>query len=152
MSNAYNAKKHVQIHADGVAQTYVAGSATVTFVPLIIRRKSNRKLLLPPTGATSITGVPNFDLPLIKTLGKAFYWQRQIDDGVYEHATDLARKLKLEPGWVAEVLRLTLLAPTLVQAILAGQQPRLLSLQSVRGRVELIPRAWDEQRARFHVD
>jgi hypothetical protein len=116
-----NLRKHVQIHASGEARTYVAGSQTVTFVPLSIRRKSNRKLLEPPIGATGVLSAPSYDLSLIKTLGKAYYWQRQIDEGVYEHATDLAKKLKLEPGWVAEVLRLTLLAPSLVQAVLEGR-------------------------------
>jgi hypothetical protein len=75
--------------------------------------------------------------------------RRQIDEAVYEHATDLAKKLKLEPGWVAEVLRLTLLAPSLAQAILEGRQPKALCLQTVRGRDELIPRDWAEQMARF---
>ena len=149
--SAINLRKHVQILPNGEARTYVAGSQTVTFVPLTIRRKSNRKLLTPPTGEPSAICAPNFDLPLIKTIGKAFYWQRQIDEGVYEHATDLARRLKLEPGWVAEVLRLTLLAPSLVQAILEGRQPRTLCLQALRGRDELIPRAWAEQCERFHA-
>jgi hypothetical protein len=147
--NTINLRKHVQILPNGEARTYVAGSHTVTFVPLTIRRKSNRKLLMPPTGAVSAIGAVNYDLPLIKTLGKAYFWQRQIDEGVYAHATDLAKKLKLEPSWVAEVLRLTLLAPSLVQSILEGRQPRTLCLQALRGRDELIPRDWGEQQKRF---
>jgi hypothetical protein len=58
----------------------------------------------------------------------------------------LARALKLEPGWVAEVLRLTLLAPDIVEAILNGRQPRPLSLQTLRGPHDLLPRDWVEQR------
>lgn len=42
----------------------------------------------------------SFDLPLIRTLGKAFYWQRLLDTGAVANATDLARRFKLEPGWV----------------------------------------------------
>ena len=44
---------------------------------------------------------------MIRTIGKAFYWQKLLDSGEVANATDLARQLKLEPGWVAEVLRLT---------------------------------------------
>jgi hypothetical protein len=54
--------------------------------------------------------------------------------------------LKLEPGWVAEVLRLTMLAPDIIEAILDGRQPRHLNLQTLRGRHELLPRDWSEQR------
>ncbi|MEW5891454.1 MAG: hypothetical protein AB1768_21030, partial [Pseudomonadota bacterium] len=64
----------------------------------------------------------------------------------YPTTTDLARALKLEPGWVAEVLRLTLLAPDIVEAILDGRQPRHLNLHTLRGRQDLLPRDWGEQR------
>jgi hypothetical protein len=83
---------------------------------------------------------------MIKTLGKAFYWKRLLEEGRYPTTTDLARSLKLEPGWVAEVLRLTLLAPDIVEAILDGRQPRHLNLQTLRGRHDLLPRDWAEQR------
>jgi len=61
-------------------------------------------------------------------------------EGRYPTTTDSARSLKLEPGWVAEVLRLTLLAPDIVEAILDGRQPRHLNLQTLRGRYDLLPR------------
>lgn len=41
---------------------------------------------------------------MIKTLGKAFYWQRLLEDGKYATARDLARAFNLEPGWVAVLL------------------------------------------------
>jgi hypothetical protein len=62
------------------------------------------------------------------------------------NATEVARQLKLEPGWVAEVLRLTQLAPDIVQAILDGQQPRHLNLHAVRRCQAEVPVAWDAQR------
>ena len=54
-----------------------------------------------------------------------------------------------EPGWVAEVLRLTRLAPDIVQAILDGRQPRHLNLHAVRGRQAEVPVDWAEQRQLF---
>jgi len=50
---------------------------------------------------------------------------------------------------VAEVLRLTRLAPDIVQAILDGRQPRHLNLHAVRGRQAEVPVDWDEQRRLF---
>ncbi|MCS6764758.1 MAG: hypothetical protein MO853_13375 [Candidatus Protistobacter heckmanni] len=82
----------------------------------------------------------------IKMLGKAFYWKRLIDEGVYPTTADLARALKLEPGWAAEVLRMTMLAPDIVEAIFEGRQPRHLNLHTLRGRQDLLPSDWAEQR------
>jgi len=47
---------------------------------------------------------------------------------------------------VAEVLRMTILAPDIVEAILEGVQPRHLNLQTIRGRHEPLPRDWKEQK------
>jgi hypothetical protein len=118
----------------------------VTFVPLTIKRRHTRKLLIAPPGQEDAKVRSSFDLPMIRTIGKAFYWQKLLDSGEVANATDLARQLKLEPGWVAEVLRLTRLAPDIVQAILDGRQPRHLNLHAIRGRQADVPVDWDEQR------
>ena len=146
MNATMNPRKHtVHIEIGADARSYVSGGQRVTLVPLTIKRRQNRKLLIPPTpGATSVAG--GFDVPMIKTLGKAFYWKRLIDEGVYSTASQLAHVLKLEPGWVAEVLRMTMLAPDIVEAIFEGRQPRHLNLHTLRGRQDLLPRDWAEQR------
>ena len=111
----------------------------------------NRKLLIPPSPEI-VDRIGGFDVPMIKTLGKAFYWQRLLDEGKYATATDLARAFKLEPGWVAEVLRMANLAPEIIEAILDGSQPRHLNLQTIRGRHEPLPREWAEQRKLLGFD
>ena len=102
--------------------------------------------MIPPTGDGSELGTGGHDLPMIRMLGKAFYWQRLLDEGRYPTANDLARSLKLEPGWVAEVLRLTTLAPDIIESVLEGRQPRDLNLHTLRGRRDQLPRDWGEQR------
>lgn len=86
---------------------------------------------------------------MLKTLGKAFYWQRLIDEGEYESGNALAKKLKLEPGWVAEVLRMTRLAPEIVESILDGSQPVTLNLHQIRGRESEIPVIWSDQKVQL---
>lgn len=138
-------KRAVRIEVGADARNYVSGGQRVTLVPLTIKRRQNRKLLIPPTlDAAAATG--GFDVPMIKTLGKAFHWKRLLDDGEYPTMVDMARARKLEPGWVSEVLRLTMLAPDIVEAIVEGRQPRHLNLHVLRGRPELLPRDWAEQR------
>lgn len=146
MSSMPNPRKravHIEIGAD--ARSHVSNGQRVTVVPLTIKRRQNRKLLIPPAlDAVGATG--GLDVPMIKTLGKAFYWKRLIDEGVYATTADLARALKVETGWAAEVLRMTMLAPDIVEAIFEGRQPRHLNLHTLRGRQDLMPRDWGEQR------
>lgn len=148
-SDAYQGNprlRNVRIEVGGAARQIMDGTQRVTMVPLTIRRKQNRKLLTPPPGSSSNVMSGGMDIPMIKTLGKAFYWQRLLDEGKYATATDLARAFKLEPGWVAEVLRMANLAPEIIEAILDGSQPRHLNLQTIRGRHEPLPRDWEEQK------
>ena len=119
---------------------------SVTFVPMLIKRRHRSKLIVPPVGASAVKATSSFDLPLIRTLGKAFYWQRLIDTGGVANASELARSLKLEVGWVCEVLRMTRLAPDIIRAILDGRQPRHLNLHAMRGRQEEVPLDWNAQR------
>ncbi|AOS78328.1 MULTISPECIES: hypothetical protein [Hydrogenophaga] len=146
MNTTANPRKrtvHIEVSTD--ARSYVSGGQRVTLVPLTIKHRQNRKLLIPPApDATGAAG--GFDAPMIKTLGKAFYWKRLIDEGVYPTTADLARALKVETGWAAEVLRMTMLAPDIVEAIFEGRQPRHLNLHTLRGRQDLLPRDWGEQR------
>ena len=146
MNTTVNPRKrtvHIEVGTD--ARSYVSGGQRVTLVPLTIKHRQNRKLLIPPApDATGAAG--GFDAPMIKTLGKAFYWKRLIDEGVYPTTADLARALKVETGWAAEVLRMTMLAPDIVEAIFEGRQPRHLNLHTLRGRQDLLPRDWAEQR------
>ncbi|SCK61277.1 hypothetical protein VAR608DRAFT_7030 [Variovorax sp. HW608] len=146
MNTTANPRKrtvHIEVGTD--ARSYVSGGQRVTLVPLKIKRRQNRKLLIPPApDATAPTG--GFDVPMIKTLGKAFYWKRLIDEGIHPTTADLARALKVEPGWAAEVLRMTMLAPDIVEAIFEGRQPRHLNLHTLRGRQDLLPRDWGKQR------
>ena len=147
--NFREAQRKVEITMTGEARQFDAGGRSVTFVPLSIKRRSYSKVLVPPPGSKSVRIKSSFDLPLIRTLGKAYYWQRLLDTGTVTNATELARQLRLEPGWIAEVLRLTRLAPDIVQAILDGRQPRHLNLHAVRGRQAEVPVDWHEQRVLF---
>ena len=139
----------VRIDVGPDAREYITGQQRVTTVPLTIRRKSNRKVLTPPPGSSSALGSGGENLSMIRTLGKAFYWQKLLDQGKYPTIRDMAYALKLEQGWMAEVLRMTTLAPDIIESIFEGRQPRHLNLQTLRGRHAHLPRDWQEQRVMF---
>lgn len=136
----------VTIEAKEDSRSYISNGQRVTVVPLTIKRRQNRKVLTPPPSSAPDSTVGGFDESMIRTLGKGFHWQRQLDEGRYPHVSDLARKQKLERGWVSEILRMTLLAPDIITAIVEGRQPRHVNLHALRGRIDIIPRDWNEQR------
>lgn len=143
------AARRVVVTPSGKPRDFELGGRSVTFVPLTIKRRHSSKLIVPPAGTTFVRTTSTFDLPLIRTIGKAFYWQKMIDTGEVANATELARRFKLEPGWVSEVLRMTRLAPDIIRAVLDGQQPRHLNLHALRGRQAEVPLDWKEQRKLF---
>ncbi len=138
--------RNVRIEVGQDARNYVTGQQRVTMVPLTIRRKQNHKVITLPPGEQSVLGTGGEDIAMIRTLGKAFYWQKLLDQGKFATIRDLATAMKLEAGWVAEALRMTTLAPDIIEAVLDGQQPRHLNLQTLRGWHDPLPRDWDEQR------
>ena len=70
------AARRVVVTASGKPRQFEMGGRSVTFVPLAIKRRHSSKLIVPPVGAVSEKVTSSFDLPLIRTLGKAFYWQK----------------------------------------------------------------------------
>ncbi len=100
-----------------------------TFIPLQIRKRGVRKVVIRPDGeSASSTARGQFDSPMLVALARAFYWQQLLDEGVVASGTDIAQREGLHHSTVNELLRLTLLEPAIIQAILAGQQPRCMSL------------------------
>jgi len=113
----------VQQHMDGGAVKLS------TFIPLQIRKRGVRKVVIRPGGeSASPTARGQFDSPMLVALARAFYWQQLLDDGVVTSGTDIAQREGLHHSTVNELLRLTLLEPAIIQTILAGQQPRCMSL------------------------
>ena len=91
--------------------------------------------------------MPEHDAPILTALSKAFHWQRLIDEGIVSSGSDIARREGLHQTTVNELLRLTLLSPTLVRSILDGQQPKTLSLLWLKNH--LPPSDWDDQHRLF---
>ena len=65
-----------------------------------------------------------------------------LDDGVYASLTELAAAEKINLSFVVRLLRLTLLAPDIVEAILVGRQPEALTLPAL---LKPFPVEWQEQ-------
>ncbi len=117
-------------------------------VPLTIRHRPGRKTVVTPAlpGGVPLTAT-RADPALVKALARAFRYQRLLDEGRYGSISEMAAAEKLERGYLGTLLRLTLLAPEIVEALLDGREqglnlPRLL---------EPFPKCWTEQQALFGV-
>ena len=119
-------------------------------IPMQFSRRSSRKMIVGPDGKTLSEMIDaeadNTDYTFISALGKAFSWQRMLDEGKYQTPKELAEKEKVEVTHMYRVMRLTLLAPDIIEAVLNGKQPRTLTLQNV---VRGFPISWQEQRTVF---
>jgi hypothetical protein len=111
--------------------TVSADGETITVhIPLTFRKRGGRKLVVTPDGAEWAPR-PRVDNAMVKALARAFRWRKLLDTGVYTTIEDLARAKGVAPSYVSRVLRLTLLAPELVEAILDGRQPAEMQLDDL---------------------
>jgi hypothetical protein len=98
-------------------------SGVVTIkVPFAVRKRGGRKLVLAPDGAPVPPAAPHVDSTLVKAIARAFRWQRMLETGRFATINEIARAEKINSSYVSRVLRLTLLAPATVEAILDGVQ------------------------------
>ena len=91
-------------------------------VPFAIRKRGGRKLAIAADGTTLAPPRPRVDSTLVKALARAHRWNKLLESGRYDSAAELAAAEKINPSYVSRVLRLTLLAPDLVEAIVEGRQ------------------------------
>ncbi len=116
-------------------------------IPMRLRRRSTRKEVV-------ATHTLDDTLPLKATepgklaiaIARGHVWQEYLDQGRFASATDLADALGVNRSYASRIIRLTLLAPDLLEAILRGREPEGLTLARA---VEEIPVIWSEQRERF---
>ena len=121
--------------------TVSADGETITVhIPLTFRKRGGRKLVMPD--GTEWAPRPRVDNAMVKALARAFRWRKMLDEGVYATLEDLARTKGVATSYVSRVLRLTLLAPEIVEAILDGRQPVELQLDDL---LEGFPWEWGRQ-------
>ena len=83
------------------------------------------------------------DSTLVKALARAFRWKRMLESGEFATIAELAEREGIAPSYMTRVLRLTLLAPDIVEAILDGKQGPEVTLARL---LEPFPLAWNDQR------
>ena len=109
-------------------------------IPLRVRPRGGRKAMVTP-GIIALER--RQDITLIKAVARAFRWRRMLETGRFATISELAAAEKINSSYVSRVLRLTLLAPNIVEAILDGQQPEAMTLPGLMAPFTV---EWDVQR------
>lgn len=100
----------------------IANTVTV-HVPFCIRKYGGRKQVITPDGKPAAIEKPRVDSTLVKALARAFRWKKMLESGQFTTITELAKHENLALTYMTRVLRLSLLAPEIVEMILDGRQP-----------------------------
>jgi hypothetical protein len=117
---------------------------TVTLhVPFRVVKRGGRKEMQMPEGATQPRRTDN---TLVKALARAFRWKRMLESGEFASISELAEREGIAFTYMARLLRLSLLAPEIVDAIMDGRQPESVTLANM---MDPFPLDWKEQRIRF---
>ena len=117
-------------------------------IPMFVKTNQGRKMIYAPQ---TLDG-DNVDMPnvvqsaVVQSLARAFSWAQLLENGEVKSVAELARSLDVDNSYVVRTLKLTTLAPDIVEAILNGEEPDGLSLSKL---VLSFPADWDEQRAHF---
>ncbi len=121
------------------------GEIITVHIPMTFRKRGGRKLVVTPDGAAWAPR-PRVDNAMVKALARGFRWRKMLDEGVHATIEDLARAKGVALSYVSRVLRLTLLAPEIVEAILDGRQPAGLGLDEL---LKGFPLEWEGQDLHF---
>ena len=115
-------------------------------IPMHIRRMRGRKMIFAPQALDG--DVPDspaeVQTAVVQALGRAFSWADE--SGKFHSITDLAGGLDVDISYVARILKLTTLAPDIIEAILNGEEPSGLSLAQL---TRTFPMDWEQQKTLF---
>jgi hypothetical protein len=125
-------------------QTRLEGTTVVVRIRMRFQRRGGRKRIVAPDGSEIAPSFkPQSDGTLVKALARAWRWQRMLDKGVYTTVSEIGDAENISKSYVSRILRLALLAPDVVEAILAGSTDQGMMLETLE---RPLPASWEEQR------
>ena len=123
------------------------GRTMTVHIPITLRHQGGRKQVVTPAGATPWIPTPSrVDNTMVKAIVRAHRWRDMLESGRHATVRDLAKAEAINESYLGRVLRLTLLSPTIIEAILEGRQPATLELDDL---LTQFPIAWDQQLGSF---
>jgi hypothetical protein len=113
-------------------------------IPMRLQRRGGRKRIVAPDGSEiAPTTRPRSDGTLMKALVRAWRWQRLLDTGVYTSVSEIGETENISKSYISRILRLALVAPEIIDAIVAASTDQTLRLEKLE---RPLPASWMEQR------
>ena len=120
------------------------GDTVTVHIPVVFRQRAGRKQIIGPPGSVPWSPAPRVDTALLKAIVRAYRWREMLESGKYQCAADLAKAEGVNDSYLSRVLRLTLLSPEIVEAIVIGLQPSTLQVDDL---LRLLPSLWRQQKS-----
>jgi len=123
-------------------ESVVSAPVTITRkVPMHIKRRGvELRLVIEAYGSVASRGDPS----LVKAIARAWRWFQELSSGQIASITDIANREGIDKGYVSHLINLAFLSPDIIGAIIAGRQPKDLTVQALIKGIEL-PLKWSEQ-------
>jgi hypothetical protein len=119
------------------------GKTLRVHIPIQLKTRGGRKEVIVPGGRD---GGGQENQALVIALARAHCWAELLETGKVASLGELAAHVGVDPAYISRFLRLTLLAPDIIERILDGREPSGLSLAKL---IRDVPSVWQEQRAKF---
>jgi hypothetical protein len=132
----------------GKAHISQDGRTAVVSISVSFLQRGGRKQILSPPGTAPWSPAPRVDGALVKAVVRAHRWRHMLEGGEYPSSAELAKAERVNDSYLSRILRLTLIAPDIIEAILSGRQPRALQLDDL---LKPLPAAWERQRSELGV-
>ena len=119
------------------------GRTLTIHVPMTFKTRGGRKLVISPDGVPAWAKPrARIDNTMVKALAHAFRWRKLMETGVYATVEEIAAAEKINTSYVSRILRMTLLAPEIVEMIIDGRQPPNLTMAKL---MKPFPVEWKDQ-------
>jgi hypothetical protein len=128
----------------GKAHISKDGRTAVLSISVTFLQRGGRKQILSPPGTAPWSPAPRVDGALVKAVVRAHRWRYMLESEEYSSSAELAKAQKVNDSYLSRILRLTLLAPDIIEAILAGRQASTLQLDDL---LKPLPAEWERQRS-----
>jgi hypothetical protein len=132
----------------GKAHISKDGRTAVVSITVSFLQRGGRKQILSPPGTAPWSPAPRVDGALVKAVVRAHGWRHMLESGEYSSSAELAKAEKVNDSYLSRILRLTLIAPDIIEAIVSGRQPCTLQLDDL---LKPLPAAWERQRSELHL-
>ena len=114
------------------------------FVPLKLRKKNGRPKIMPPADYLPSEDQTQ-DPHILRAIGRAWGWRRQLEEGEASTLQDIAGKEGVSERFIGRMIRLAYLAPEVLEALVVKRRPPAISINEM---VEVAKLPWGEQMAR----